>query len=64
MDLKKKILLFIFVAEIAADCKQAENPARVIVAGGSLTEIIFFLEEERVLGAIFDEILYADDTII
>ena len=52
MDLKKKILLFIFVAELAADCEQAEDPSRVIVAGGSLTEIIFFLEEERVLTAV------------
>ena len=46
------ILLLTFSALQQADCSLAKDKSRIIVAGGSLTEIMFFLEEQKNLVAV------------
>ena len=45
-------LLFLIIFNIQSSCELAENKNRTIVAGGSLTEIIYFLNEQQRLVAV------------
>ena len=46
------IFFLTFSALQQADCSLAKDKSRIIVAGGSLTEIVFFLEEQKNLVAV------------
>ena len=44
-------LLSAFVPFSLSDCKAAKNSSKIVIAGGSLTEIVYFLEqEEKIIG--------------
>ena len=45
-------LLFLIIFNIQSSCELAENKNRTIVAGGSLTEIVYFLNEQQRLVAV------------
>ena len=46
------LLIILFVPLIYSSCEEAEINDRTIIAGGSLTEIIFFLEEQDKIVAV------------
>jgi len=41
------LTLLLFQTVSFAECKQAQDASKIVIAGGSLTEIIYFLEEEE-----------------
>ncbi len=49
---KARVLIFLISFKIFSDCQIAEDKSRVIIAGGSLTEIVYFLEEEKNIVAV------------
>ena len=52
---KKTLFHLIFFHSIlfsqVNDCSSAQDPSRIIIAGGSITEIMYFIEaEEKIIG--------------
>jgi len=46
------LAILIIIFDIQSSCEEAINKSRIIVAGGSLTEIIYFLNEQEKLVAV------------
>ena len=46
------VVIFLFAGLILSDCNKASDSSRTVIAGGSLTEITYFLEQENKLIAV------------
>ena len=45
-------IFLLFQSSIFSNCEKAEDSSKIVIAGGSLTEIVYFLEEEKKLSGV------------